>query len=136
MDNIYVININTYTLKMNIEKRKKLEQVIRVIVSRFITEDLPDNENIFGIINISELILSNDGSYLDIKVSAFHHEDLLTKTLAKYAYIIQRSIWKEVWMRVNPRVRFRYDDSWEIWQEITKEINSIDIEDMEKKLEQ
>lgn len=125
-----------YLLKMNREKRKKLEQVIRVIVSRFITEDLPDNENVFWIINISELILSTDGSYLDVKVSAFNNQDLLTKTLAKYAYIIQRSIWKEVGMRINPRVRFRYDDSGSIGQEITKEINAIDIEDMEKKLEQ
>lgn len=136
VDNIYIININIIIFKMNTEKRKKIEQVVRVIVSRFITEDLPDNENIFGIINISELILSTDWSYLDIKVSSFHHKDVLTKTLAKYAHIIQRNIWKEVWMRVNPRVRFRYDDSWEIWEEITNEINSIDIANMESKFEQ
>ena len=77
---------------MNTNKRKKLEQIIRVIVSRFITEELPDNENIFGLINISEIILSNDGSYLDIHVSCFQNSETLTKVLAKYAHIIQKHI--------------------------------------------
>ncbi len=121
---------------MNTDKRKKLEQIMRVIVSRFITEELPDNENIFGLINISAIILSPDGSYLDIHVSCFNNPETLTKVLARYAYIIQKHIWKEVWMRVNPRVRFRYDESWELWQNITKEINKLDIEDMEAKFEQ
>ncbi len=121
---------------MNTDKRKKLEQIIRVIVSRFITEELPDNENIFGLINLSEIILSSDGSYLDIQVSCFNNPETLTKVLAKYAHIIQKHIWKEVWMRVNPRVRFRYDESWELGQTITTEINKLDIEDMEQKLDQ
>ena len=77
---------------MNTDKRKKLEQIIRVIVSRFIIEELPDNENIFGLINVSEIILSPDGSYLDIHVSCFNNPETLTKILAKYAHIIQKHI--------------------------------------------
>ena len=36
---------------------------------------------------------------------------MLTKTLAKHAYMIQRIMGKELHMRMNPKVRFRYDDS-------------------------
>jgi len=119
---------------MNIEKRKKVESLIRVIVSDFLTKELPDHDNIFGIINISDIILSPDSSYLDINVSSFIKKEELTKTLAKYAYIIQRTIWKKLSMRQNPRVRFRYDDSWEIWEKVTNSINSLDIDDLDRKV--
>ncbi len=104
-----------------------IQREAREIVWRFIVEELPDSENIFGIINISDIIISPDGSYLDVCVSCFNKEELLTKTLAKYAYIIQRYIWKKMWMRLNPKLRFRYDDSWEVWQEITNQINALEI---------
>jgi ribosome-binding factor A len=37
-------------------------------------------------------------------------------------------------MRSNPRVRFRYDDSWEVGEEITSTINALDIETLENKM--
>jgi len=77
---------------MSTERLKKIEKIIRNITSDFISKELPDEDNIFGIINISEVILSSDYSYVDIKVSSFVKQDLLTKTLAKSAYIIQRHI--------------------------------------------
>jgi ribosome-binding factor A len=77
---------------MNLERRKKLEKTIRKLTSDFITSKLPDEDKIFGIINIGEIALSPDSSYLDINVSSFIKKDLLTKTLAKHAHIIQRII--------------------------------------------
>ncbi len=111
---------------MEKNRQKKIEKIIRNIVSEFITEKLPDEDNIFGIINISEIILSSDGSYVDIEVSSFVKSELLTKTLAKSAYIIQRHIGKKIGLRMSPKVRFRYDESGEIWAEINEVISEID----------
>jgi len=119
---------------MNNDKKKKIESNVRLIVSDFLMKDLPDHDNIFGIINVWDILLSADGSYLDIYVSSFVKKDELTKILAKQAYLIQRTIWKKLSMRQNPKVRFRYDDSGEIWEVVTNQINKLDIEKMEKKL--
>lgn len=113
---------------MNKDRQKKIEKIIRKITSDFISQELPDEDNIFGIINISEIILSADGSYVDIKVSSFIKQDLLTKTIAKSAYIIQRNIGKKIGLRQNPKVRFRYDDSGAIWAEVNEVITEIDKE--------
>ena len=120
---------------MDKNRQKKIERNIRNIVSDFITKELPDEDNVFGIINISEIILSPDGSYVDIKVSSFVNQDLLTKTLAKSAYLIQRYIGKKIGLRMNPKVRFRYDKSGETWAEVNKVISEIDkeIENLEEK---
>jgi len=37
---------------MNNDKKKKIESNVRLIVSDFLMKDLPDHDNIFGIINI------------------------------------------------------------------------------------
>jgi len=95
---------------MEKNRKKKIERNIRNIVSDFITGELPDEDNIFGIINISEILLSPDGNYVDINVSSFIKQELLTKTLAKSAYLIQRHIGKKIGLRMSPKVRFRYDD--------------------------
>lgn len=120
---------------MDKNRQKKIERNIRNIVSNFITRELPDEDNIFGIINISEIILSPDGSYVDIKVSSFVNQDLLTKTLAKSAYLIQKYIGKKIGLRMSPKVRFRYDESGETWTDINKVISEIDkeIEILEEK---
>lgn len=113
---------------MEKNRQKKIERNIRNIVSDFIIWKLPDEDNIFGIINISEVILSADGSYVDIKISSFVKQELLTKTIAKSAYLIQRHIWKKIGLRMSPKVRFRYDDTGKIWAEINKVITEIDKE--------
>jgi ribosome-binding factor A len=45
---------------MNKDRQKKIERLIRKITSDFIIQKLPDEDNIFGIINVSEIILSSD----------------------------------------------------------------------------
>ena len=122
---------------MNTDRQKKIQKIIRKILSDFISQELPDEDNIFGIINISDITLSPDGSYVDINVSSFVKQELLTKTLAKSAYIIQRHIGKKIWLRQNPKVRFRYDDSGAIWAEVNEVISEIDKEiiSYDKKIE-
>lgn len=113
---------------MEKNRQKKIERNIRNIVSDFITWELPDEDNIFGIINISDIVLSPDGSYVDIKVSSFVKQDILCKTLAKSAYIIQKHIGKKIGLRMSPKVRFRYDNSGEIGAEVNEVITEIDKE--------
>jgi len=113
---------------MEQNRKKKIERNIRNIVSDFITWELPDEDNIFGIINISDIVLSPDGSYVDIKVSSFVKQDILCKTLAKSAYIIQKHIGKKIGLRMSPKVRFRYDNSGEIGAEVNEVITEIDKE--------
>lgn len=110
---------------MNIDRRKKIQRACRKLIDTFLQQDIPDNENIFWIINIGEIILSPDSSYLDIHVSSFYKPDVLTKTLAKYAFLLQKDIWKQIGLRRSPKVRFRYDESWAISTDVTNTINSI-----------
>ncbi len=119
---------------MNQHRKEKVQNISRKIIADFINQDLPDEDKIFGLINISEIILSSDYSYLDVYVSAFYKKDLLTKTLAAHAHKIQKLIWKDIGLRKSPKVRFRYDTMWEISSKIQTEINTLNTSDLEEKL--
>ena len=109
---------------MNNERLKKLERLSKQLVSNFIFEELEDSEQTFWIITVTWVKISSDLSYIDIYVSAFLNSELLTKTLAKHNYEIQKRLNKKIEIRKLPKIRFRYDDSWKIWQEVCNKINS------------
>ncbi len=119
---------------MNEHRREKIQNISHKIIAQFLSQDLPDEDKVFGIINISEIILSSDYSYLDVYVSSFNNPEKLTKILALHAYKIQRIIWKEIWLRKSPKIRFRYDEKWEIWSQVQSKINTLDTESLEEKL--
>jgi len=110
---------------MQQERLKKLEWVISELASEFIFESLSDDENIFGIITITKVKIASDLSYLDIYVSCFKNTELLTKTLAKHAYEIQKNINNKIKLMKTPRVRFRYDGSGEIAYDIEEKIKNL-----------
>lgn len=110
---------------MNQERIKKLERVSRELVTRFIFEELEDAELTFWIITVTWVKISSDLSYLDIFVSSILNWNILPKTLAKHNREIQGRFNKALSIRKLPRIRFRYDDSWAIWQEICDTINEI-----------
>ena len=64
-------------------------------------------------------------SYLDVFVSSFKNKDILCKTLAWYARPITKAINKEIKIYKMPKLRFRYDESWEISQNIINTINNL-----------
>lgn len=103
---------------MNNERIKKLEAVAHELVSNYIFESLEDSEQIFGIITILWVKISSDLSYLDIYISSLKNWIILPKTLAKHNREIQWRLNKKIQIRKLPKIRFRYDDSWEIWQQI------------------
>lgn len=110
---------------MNQERIKKLERVSRELVSNFIFEELEDSEKTFWIITVTWVKISSDLSYLDIFVSSLNNWEILAKTLAKHNHEIQWRFNRALNIRKLPRIRFRYDNSWAIWQEICEVIKSI-----------
>ncbi len=110
---------------MNQERIKKLKSISQKIISEFFIEELRELESSFWLINIVKIEISSDLSYLDIFVSAFNKKDILTKTLAKYAPKINRELHKKLSIRKIPKIRFKYDESWEISSEILETINKL-----------
>ena len=110
---------------MNKERLKKLESVALGLVSEFLLEEIREIEEDFGLINIGWVKVSSDLSYLDIHVSSFKKSEILTKTLAKYAPEMNRKLHKKLNLRKMPKIRFKYDESWEISQDIIKTINNL-----------
>ena len=110
---------------MNQERLKKLESISARIISEFFIEELREVESDFWLINIAQVEISSDLSYLDIHVSSFQNQDILTKTLAKYAPEMNRKLHKKLSLRKMPKIRFRYDESWEISSEIIGTINNL-----------
>lgn len=104
-----------------------MESMIWSLASEFLLLEVKEIEEDFWLINVTWVKLSSDLSYLDIFVSAIKNKENLTKALAKYDYIIVKKINERVQIRKTPRIRFRYDEKWEISQWITSLINSLNI---------
>lgn len=107
---------------MNKDRIRKLESLSKELISNFIFEELEDSEKTFWIITITWVNISSDLSYLDIYISSLLNTELLTKTLAKHNHGIQRKLNKAINIRKLPRIRFRYDSSWEVWHRISETI--------------
>lgn len=110
---------------MDKKRLQKLESLSKELIWSFIREELPDEENIFWLITITKVVISPDLSYLDVWVSAINNWGLLTKTLAKYNNWVQSKYYKSVQIRKLPRIRYRYDNKWEISQGVLETINKI-----------
>lgn len=110
---------------MSTQKAKKFENIARKIISDTLTQDIELDNLTYGLINISEVIVSSDRSYLDVYVSSFKNPDNLTKYMAEHASILQRKLWKSMQTYKIPKIRFKYDDSGELSQDIHNTINTL-----------
>lgn len=110
---------------MNKDRIKKLESASREVISNLIFEELEDAEQIFWIITITDIVISSDISYLDVWVSSLKNQEILAKTLAKHNYAIQSKYNKSMQIRKLPRIRYRYDNKWAIWQQVCETINKV-----------
>ncbi len=112
---------------MKEERLKKLESIIKRVISNSILERLTNLEEVFWIITITSLKISTDLSYIDVFVSCIKWDKSLTKSLAWEAYKIQKDMMKKISIRKIPKIRFRYDEGWQISWKIIKTINNLDI---------
>ncbi len=112
---------------MNIERIKKLESVAHELVTNFIFEEMSEESMKFGIITVTWVRISSDLSYLDIYVSSLRESSSLTKALASHGTQIQKKLNKSLSIRKLPRIRFRYDETGAIWEDVCKAINDLDL---------
>lgn len=108
---------------MKHDRLLKAQSICQKLISEYFQESLESDDLLaHGIITVTDVKISQELSYLDIYVSALKGEDLLTKTLAKYADEIQRLLGKKIEFIKVPKVRFRYDasgkESFEIYSAI------------------
>jgi len=115
---------------MEQKRLQKLESIAKKIASEHILWSLTEEEDIFWIITITQVKVSTDLSYLDIYVSSMQNKENLTKVLASRAYKLQKEIAKNISIKKIPRVRFRYDDAWEISSWINHTLHSLDINNL------
>lgn len=106
-------------------KTKKFEHTALKVISDTLMQEVDLDHETFGLINISSLVVSSDRSYLDIYVSCFKNSDALTKYMSDYANILQKKLGQNIQTYKIPKIRFRYDDSWEIGQNIQNTLSAI-----------
>ncbi len=106
---------------MDAQKLKKLENISQRIISNYVVE-FSEFEERFWIITIINIKISSDLSYLDVFVSSFKNSSKLTKALAKHAHFMTKKINSEISLRKIPKIRFRYDESWKIWESVCETI--------------
>ncbi|MCP4523377.1 MAG: ribosome-binding factor A [Candidatus Gracilibacteria bacterium] len=112
---------------MNNERIKKLESVAHTLVTNFIFEEMAEESTKFGIITVTGVRISSDISYLDVYVSSLLESEGLTKALASHCSQIQRKFNKSVPIRKLPRIRFRYDETGAVGEDVCRAINDLDL---------
>lgn len=113
---------------MNEERRKKLEWAVQNIIAPIVFEEAWEVGETHGVITITKVKISSDLSYLDVFVSCFVEPETLAHDIAKFWNAIQRRLNKSLDIYKLPRVRFRYDESWEVWMWVEQLIRSIEKE--------
>jgi ribosome-binding factor A len=114
-------------LKMNEARIKKMEAWLKWIVTSCLLQKSIEIQNDFWLINVNEIKIASDLSYLDIFVSSLKNGDKLCKALANYAQEIKEEINNNITLRKTPIVRFRYDSSIENSTDLINKINHLDI---------
>lgn len=115
---------------MNNERLKKMNSMLKEIVSTTILENTLEIQDEFWLITVNSVSLASDMSYLDVFVSSIKNSNLLCKTLANYAQIIKENINKNITLRKTPIVRFRYNNEMEFATSLINKINSLEIKDI------
>jgi ribosome-binding factor A len=113
---------------MNEERTKKMQAWLKWIITGFLLEKSLEIQSDFWLINVNEIKISNDLSYLDIFVSSLKNQDKLCKSLAWFAQDIKEEINRNITLRKTPIIRFRYDDSIENSTSLISKINKLEIE--------
>ncbi len=112
---------------MKQERRSKAESISQKLISEFIINELQELTVSHGIITVTKVEISNDSSYIDIHVSCLLNHDELTKSLSDHAHPIHRMLGKKIAFIKVPKIRFRYDSSWENASHIYDTIKQLDI---------
>lgn len=98
---------------MKSERRKKAQSICTKIIAEYLINIQDFYTEHYGIITLTNIEISNDGSYMDIYISTQKNTDTISKELADHAHKITRTIGKQVAFIKVPKIRFRYDHGGE-----------------------
>lgn len=112
---------------MKEERLKKLNSKLKEIIWIKLNEIIQDFQQDFWIITTNSVKLAPDLSYIDIFVSSIKNQELLCKTLAKYATELKQNLNQKMTLRKTPIIRFRYDKTLENTTDLMEKIKSLDI---------
>ena len=110
---------------MKEERRKKGQEIAREIIARYIIEELGESTEEYGIITVTQAVISQDMSYLDAYVSCLKNTESLTKFLAASARDIEKILCKKLAIMKITRIRFRYDHQGKNSADIYEKIKTL-----------
>lgn len=99
-------------------KLEKVWHILRETMAPFILEYASNKEDEFGIVSIVDVIVAKDYSYADFYMTCQTNSKDLPKYLAKYAGEIKSMIWRDLWARKSPNIRFKIatgtNNTWDL----------------------
>lgn len=111
---------------MKQDRLNRAQSISKKLIGEYFIQDLQELSWDFWIITVLEAKISQDLSYLDVYVSSLQNCELLTKTLAEHAHKIQHMLGRKIDFIKVPKVRFRYDETWESSFDIYQTIQNLD----------
>jgi len=111
-------------------RTKRVGNLIRDLVSSLIMKGVVKDPRVNTLITITDVAVSSDLAYAKLYVSSFESDSKVEKAvdaLNHAAGFIQRSISKDLKMRVTPKLKFIADTSIRKGFEINEKIDSLEI---------
>lgn len=107
-------------------KTDRLKESIQLIANEKILELSREYEHDFGIIALTDVVISPDKSYADLLVFGQGDNNLLVKFLAPIASKIHMKISEDLALRKTPRIRFRVAKNQDPKKNILDTIRELD----------
>ena len=99
--------------------------ILRENLTPFIIEYASERQEEFWIVSVVDVRVSRDYSYADFYISCQRNEKELPKFLAKFSWEMKSIIWKELWARKSPTIRFKISKNTSSGQDILSLINEL-----------
>ncbi|EKE28042.1 MAG: hypothetical protein ACD_3C00106G0001 [uncultured bacterium (gcode 4)] len=100
------------------DKADKTWFILRDTLAPYILEYANEKADEFGIVSVIDVKVSKDYWYADFYVSSTMNTENLPKYLAKYAWELRSMIWRELWARKSPTIRFKVaknvNETWDL----------------------
>ncbi len=98
----------------------QLKKVISEIISSEINKDFPYE---LWLLTITWIKVAKDFSFADIFVSVFPKNEWAANYLNSRAWYLQSIVNKKIRRRSVPKIKFIYDDSWELMEKLSYDLH-------------
>lgn len=106
-------------------KNEKASHILRETLTPFILEYISEKQEIFWVTSVIDVQVSKDYSYADFYVNCQTNANELPKYLAKFAWELKSMIWRDLWARKSPNIRFKISQNKSSTQDIMGLINEL-----------